>query len=297
MDIQKIKNAVLKKDFFKRFVVIIFGVFLLALTYNLFLYPYNLVIGGTSGLSILVEPLFGWDVQIFLYVCSALLVVISFVFLGVKRTSISLVGSVLYPVFISLTEPLAHFLSDYVSMNNMVLVVLAAGFMYGLGNGLVYKMGFDTGGSDVVIRILNKYLHLPEGKCALIIQSIIVLSGVFVFGFNQMVYAIFVLFIYSSLMDKIILGISNSKMFFIHTKELAKVEDFVLHELHTGATVLDMEGGYSKKKSSILMCVVPNRDYYLFKEAILEIDPDAFFVINDCYEVHGGVKAKRFPFI
>lgn len=297
MDIQKIKETVMKKDFYKRILVILIGVFLLALTYNMFLYPYNLVIGGTTGLSIVVEPLFGWDPQIFLYVCTCILLVVSFLVLGVKRTGISIVGSLMYPVFISLTKPLASFLSQYIVLDNMVLVVLAAGLLYGLGYGLVYKMGFDTGGSDIVVRIFNKFFHMPEGKCALFIQGVVVLIGAFVFGINQMIYAILILVIYTGIMDRIMIGISNSKLFFIHTKELDKVEDFILHELHTGVTILDMEGGYSKKKSHILMCVVPNKDYYLFKEAILEVDPNAFFVINDCYEVHGGVKAQNLPFI
>ncbi len=296
MDIQKIKDTVMKKDFFKRVLVILFGVFLLALTYNLFLYPYSLVIGGTTGLSIVVEPLFGWDPQIFLYACACILLIISFLLLGVKRTGISIVGSLIYPVFVSLTKPLAVFLSNYIVLDNMILVVLASGLLYGLGYGLVYKMGFDTGGSDIVVRILNKYFHMPEGRCALLIQGTVVLVGAFVFGVNQMIYAILILVIYTGLMDRIMIGISNSKLFFIHTKELEKVETFILHELHTGVTILDVEGGYSKKKGTILMCVVPNKDYYLFKEAILEVDPQAFFVINDCYEVHGGVKVQKLPF-
>ena len=86
MDLQKIKEAVLKKDFYKRVVIILIGVFLLALTYNLFLRPYNLVIGGTTGLSIVFESLFGWNPTIFLYVCACLLLVLSFIFLGIKRT-------------------------------------------------------------------------------------------------------------------------------------------------------------------------------------------------------------------
>ena len=222
--------------------------------------------------------------------------IISFLLLGVKRTGISIVGSLIYPVFVSLTKPLAVFLSNYIVLDNMILVVLASGLLYGLGYGLVYKMGFDTGGSDIVVRILNKYFHMPEGRCALFIQGTVVLVGAFVFGVNQMIYAILILVIYTGLMDRIMIGISNSKLFFIHTKELEKVETFILHELHTGVTILDVEGGYSKKKGTILMCVVPNKDYYLFKEAILEVDPQAFFVINDCYEVHGGVKAQKLPF-
>ncbi len=297
MDIEKIKDLVLKKDFYKRLVIILFGVFLLALTYNLFLLPYNLVIGGTTGLSIVVGPLFNWDATVFLYVCTFLLLFLSIILLGFKRTGISIIGSLVYPVFITLTVPLADYLKQYIVLDNMILVVLATGIMYGVGYGLVYKMGFDTGGSDIVVRIFNKFFHMPEGRCALLIQGFVVLIGALVFGINQMIYAILILIIYTSIMDKIMIGISNSKLFFIHTKEIQKVEDFILHNLHTGVTILDMEGGFSKQKSSILMCVVPNKDYYLFKEAILNVDSNAFFVINDCYEVHGGVKGNNLPFI
>lgn len=297
MDIEKIKELVLKKDFYKRIVVIIIGIFLLALTYNLFLLPYNLVIGGTTGLSIVVGPLFNWDATIFLYACAIILVILSIILLGIKRTGISIIGSLVYPFFITLTAPLADYLKQYIVFDNMILVVLATGILYGIGYGLVYKMGFDTGGSDIVVRIFNKFFHMPEGKCSLLIQGFVVIVGALVFGITQMIYAIIILIIYTSIMDKIMIGISNSKLFFIHTKELEKVEEFIIKDLHTGVTVLDIEGGYSKQKSNILMCVVPNKDYYLFKEAILSVDENAFFVINDCYEVHGGVKGKNLPFI
>ena len=62
-------------------------------------------------------------------------------------------------------------------------------------------------------------------------------------------------------------------------------------------TILETEGGYTKEKNNLLMCVVPNKDYYLFKEVVLEIDPHAFLVIHDCYEVKGGVKKKNLPFL
>ena len=97
--------------------------------------------------------------------------------------------------------------------------------------------------------------------------------------------------------DKILLGISDSKQFFIHTKELNKVKELLIEKLNTGATVIETTGGFTHKKKKMLMCVVATRDYYLFKEAVLEIDPEAFFVINDCYEVTGGVRRDSLPFV
>ena len=297
MDISKIKEVIFKRDFYKRFAVILFGVFLLALNYNLFLLPNHFVIGGTTGLSIVFQDLFGWNPQVFIYITTILLIVISFLTLGFEQTSVSIVGSIMYPFFITLTEPLARFLSQYVVFDNIVLLIIVTASLYGFAYGIIYKMGFDTGGSDIAIRIVNKYFHMSEGKCSMYVQGAIILVGGFVFGINQMIYAIIILVIYTNLMDKIIIGISDSKLFFVHTKRKEEVEHFILEELHAGVTILQTQGGYTKEKTSILMCVVPNKDYYLFKEMILEMDPAAFIIINDCHEVQGGVKRRNLPFI
>lgn len=297
MDLKKIQEIIRKKDFFSRIVTLIAGVFLLALNYNLFLLPNHLVIGGTTGLSIVFQTIFGWDPNTFLYIATFLLIIISFLFLGAKQTSASIIGSILYPFFVTLTKPLAELLGYYIHFDNIILLILAVGLLYGLANGIIYKAGFDTGGSDIVMRILHKYCHLPEGKSAFVTQICIILIGGFIFGINNLIYAIIILIIYTNLVDKIIIGISDSKLFFIYTKKWEKVEEYILNELHTGVTILETEGGYSKTKNNLLMCVVPNKDYYLFKEVVLEIDPNAFLVINDCYEVKGGVKRKNRHFL
>ena len=203
-------------------------------------------------------------------------------------------GVYLFTKIITLSKPFPFVL--YVSLL-LLLVGSLVGSIYGFAYGIIYKVGFDTGGSDILIRIVNKYLHMPEGKSSVVVQGIIILIGGIVFGINQMIYAIIILVLYTGIMDKIIIGISDSKMFFVYTRYSKKVTDFILNDLHTGVTILETEGGYTKEKRDTLMCVVPNKDYYIFKETILEIDPDAFFIIHDCYEVQGGVKDKNLPFI
>ena len=189
---------------------------------------------------------------------------------------------------ISLTLPLTEILKNYIIIDNELLIILVAGLIQGFAIGIIFKYGFTTGGLDTMTYLLNKYGHLSEGNSNIFIQTIVILLGGFTFGINKMIYALIILIIYSSLVDKILIGISNSKLFFIYTNKVDKVKDYILKELHTGVTLLHGQGGFSKKNNRVLMCVVPNRDYYLFKEIVLEIDPDAFFVINDCYEVQGG---------
>lgn len=296
MDFDKLKEQVLKKKVLVRIIYILIGVFLLALNYNLFLLPNHFVIGGMSGLSIVFQEIFGWNPTIFIYISSAILIIVSYFALGLKKTGTAIIGSVFYPLMISLTVPIGNALKSYLIFDNILITVIVCAIINGIATGMIYKAGFSTGGSDILIKILNKYLHLPEGKCVLIVNTIIIIIGGFVFGINQVIYAILILVIYTGIVDTILIGISNSKQFFIYTKETKKVRDFIVKEMKTGVTILETEGGYSKKKGQMLMCVVPTRDYYLFKETVLTIDPTAFFVINDCYEVRGG-KRRNLPFI
>ncbi len=297
MNLKKIKQTVFERNLCTRIVFLVIGIFLLALNYNLFLAPNQFVIGGLTGLSLVVNYFFGWNAQVFIYVATALLLVVSFFLLGLKSTMASVVGGVLYPIMITFTTPLATTLLEYIQIDNIVLLILIISLLQGVGSGLVLKFGFNTGGTDVIMKIINKYFHVSEGKSSLFTHISIILLGGIAFGLNNMVYAILILILYTSLVDKLIIGISDSKLFFIYTKKWEEVRDYVLNDLDTGVTILEAEGGYSKSKNTVLMCVVPNKDYYLFKEIVLEIDPRAFFVINDCYEVHGGMKRRNLPFI
>ncbi len=293
---EKIKDLVYQKNYISRFIILLIGVTLLALVYNVFLVPNNLVIGGTSGIAIILQKLFGINPNIFLYIASGVLLIISYFFLGKQETATTIIGSLLYPIMVSATTPLAAYLRQYMNFDSFLIVILIAGLLNGLANGIIYKNGFTTGGSDILMKIINKYAKIPEGKSVLYTNLTIILIGCFVFGINKMIYAILILYISSSLVDRILIGISNSKLFFIYTKETKKVKNFIIEDLKCGVTLLDTKGGFREKKGVLLMCVVPTKDYYYFKESVLLIDPTAFFVINDCYEVQGGVKRANLPF-
>ncbi|MBQ6687037.1 MAG: YitT family protein [Bacilli bacterium] len=280
-----------------RGLIFTFGVFLLALNYNLFLLPNKIVLGGTSGLAIVFDTLLGIDPELFIYVSSGILLIISFIFLGFKVTKNTILGTLLYPLMITYTAPIATVISKHLVIEEMLLLVLISGVFYGISNGLIYKSGFTTGGSDVIMQLMSKYLKLPEGKANLISGVIIIAIGGIALGLIQVIYAVLITYISTILIDKILIGISESKVFYIYTKKSKEIKKLIIDDLKTGYTSFPTIGGYSHSKGEMIMCVVNTRDYYLVKEAVLNIDKDAFFVINDCYEVNGGVKKKNLPFI
>ena len=297
LDLSKIIDTVNSRNLFLRLIITIIGAFLLAINYNLFLEPNNLVIGGLSGLAVLFKKLFSWNATIFIYVATALLIVIGLFLLEKKDIFKGMFVSLLYPFFITFTLPLCNIIGKYLEFKDTVLVALVSSILFGVANGIIYKAGFNTGGSDVLMKIINKYGKIPEGRATFIMNIIIVIAGGFVFNINNVAYSAIILYLSSIIIDKMLIGVSTTKLFYIKTIKIDEVKQFIIKELKTGVTVINVEGGYSSKKGKMLMCVVDNKDYYLFKESVLEIDPKAFFIIDDCYEVTGGFKRERINLI
>ena len=278
-------------------IFLVVGVFLYALCFNLFLIPNDLVVSGFSGVAIVAQKLFGWPASTFIYITNAILLIVSFIFLGWKLTKRNIAGSIMYPLMITVSEPIANFLDNYFIGDDFYLVLLFAIILYGVSSGLIYRTGFSTGGSDIIMQILNKYLNISQSKAMIVANSLIIIIGMIVFGFNKGVYSFIILICSTYFIDKIMFGLSDSKVFYIYTRKLRKIKKLILDDFQTGFTSIPSRGGYSQKRGFMIMCVVSNRDYYLFKQKILEIDPQAFIIINSCYEVNGGVKRRTLPFL
>ena len=288
---KKIKNnhildKVEAKYKIRRYIELIIGILLIALAFNIFLLPNDLVFGGVSGLSIIIKDIIPIDPSKFIMISSLLLLILSYIVLGKEKTKGSIVGSILFPVFVDLTANVNQYIN--LDTSNLLLAVIFGGIIYGFGTGLVFKAGFTTGGTDIINQIISKYLHISMGNAMLMSDGLIVLGGGFFFGVTKLMYAIIVVYIIGLMTDKVLLGISNSKAFYIITNEDEKVRDYLMNELHHGVTIFNVKGGYTNKKDEVILCVVPTNEYYKVKEGIHEIDKDAFFVVCDAYEVFGG---------
>jgi len=283
---ENILKEIYKKFRIRRYFQLIIGVLILAIAFNLFLSPNEIVSGGVGGLSIITEHLFDIDPSTFIYISSSILLIISFFLLGKEKTIGSIVGSLVFPLFVSLTENITAYI--HIANQETLLISIFGGVLYGFGAGLIFKAGFTSGGTDIVNQIVSKYLHVSMGTAMLMSDGLIVLLGGFVFGINKLMYALVVIYITGILTDKVLLGISESKAFYIITDKEDEVKDYILNYLNHGVTIFDTRGGYTKERQKMLMCVVPTKEYFKLKEGIHEIDKDSFFVVTDAYEVSGG---------
>ena len=279
-------NREVTKKELMRYFYFITGLTLFAFGFTFFLLPQNLVFGGVSGLSILFKELFNFNTSLFVLVVDVVLLIISFLVLGKKKTVGSILGSLLLPLFLALMG----WFSDLTGYANEDLFICAifGGVFVGTGLGLVFKAGFTTGGTDIVNQIIHKFFKLSLGKAMLVTDGIIVTSGFFVFGLTRFMYAILVLYIITFMTDRVILGVSKSKAFYIVTDKTQEVKKFIIDTLGHSVTVFDATGGYSKETQKVVFCVIPTREYFKLKEGINKIDEESFFIVTDAYEVYGG---------
>lgn len=259
---------------------------MLALSFNLFLLPNSIVSGGMSGISILVKHFFGIEPSFFMAIASVFLLILSYLTLGRKKTMGSIIGSFLFPLLVKLTSSIPIYFT--VDNSNVLLCAIFGGVISGIGIGLIFKAGFTTGGTDIINQIVSKYSKISMGKAILIDDGLIVIAGAFAFGITKMMYALVVLYIVSLITDKVLLGISDCKAFYIMTEKPDEIKQFILKDLGHGVTIIPVKGGYTKEKEKMLFCVIPTKEYFKLKEGIHNIDSESFFVITDAYEVHGG---------
>ena len=289
------KNHIYRRLF--EIALFLLGVFIVALAYNTFVIPNDIVIGGTTGIAIIFNKLFGWNIKLFVLISGLVLLLISLIFIGYKKTRRTAIGTILYPLMLSITLPLAEIIAPYFKFDDFIVLIILSGTFLGLGFGLIYKAGFTTGGIDVIMQLLNKYMKIPEGKASKIANMVVVLAALPIIGLTSVVYSAITLLYEELVTSKITIGISDSKVFFVYTRRIEDVRDALVRNGRIGFTIIPTIGGYSHYRGEMLMCVIKTNDYYRFREIVLDIDPNAFFVINDVYEVNGGYKRQHLPFL
>lgn len=262
------------------------GLIICASTYNIFILPFDIVFGGVGGISIIINNFFDINPSLVMLFCSLVFCFIALLFLSKEKVMRSLLGAILFPIFVSITSFFTSFIS--VDTSDMLVISLFGGVLYGFGLGFIMRSGFTLGGTDFLTQIVNKYFKFTMGSSMILVEGTIVVFGAFIFGFTNFMYAVVILYLITFLVDKVVLGISDKKAFYIVAKDKKSVCDYIINELGHTVTIFSATGGFSKKKTFVLFTVIPTKEYYKLKEGIRCIDSDAFFTVVDAYEVTGG---------
>ncbi|MBR3229279.1 MAG: YitT family protein [Bacilli bacterium] len=284
-----IDNKVLLKEIqeskrIKRAVLFIIGIMLSAISFNLFIKPSHLIF-GVSGISIVTEKLFNLDPSIVILIGNIILLIACYTFLGKEKTKVSIIGSLLYPLCVKITE----FLPQYIDLSGTepIVIALCGATISGLGTGIVFKNNYNSGGTDILKQIFAKYGKMPYSKANIYSEGLIMFLGGIVFGWQAFIYSLITLVTSGKISDKVIMGISEYKTLQIVTSKENEIKEFITKNLNHGITEIDAKGGYTNEKKKILLCAIPTREYFLTTEGIKKLDPEAFVIAIDTYEIQG----------
>ena len=273
-----------KKNRLSRYIMLLSGCLIVAFAFNLFFLRYDIVCFGVSGISIVLAN-FGVNPSMFILLTNIFLMIISYFFLGIEDVKNQLVGALIYPIFVGLTLKITN-LIDFGEIEFIVIAIMG-GVLAGIGYGLIYKSGFSTGGTDVLGSLICKYSKISMGNAMMFVNVAIIVLGKIVFSWKIVMYAIVVAYLISIVTDKILLGISNSKAFYIVVDKNKDdlVRDFLTSLPGVGSTIIDASGGYSNDKQTLILAVAPTKMYFVIKEGLREIDKNIFYLVCDSYEV------------
>ena len=260
------------------------GCAILAASFAFLTYPNNIVSGGLTGVSQIINLLTGLPVGVMVIVLNVPLFIVAWRKLGIRFVIFSFLGTVLSSVFIDLFS-----MAELVLTNDTLLASVYGGLTKGLGVGLIYHVGATTGGSDIVSRLLRrKYSYINFGTISLCIDAVVVVAFAIIFKrFDSAMYTIITMFVSSRVVNLILYGLSTSGVCHIVTTKPKLIAQEITGTLGRSATILRGEGAYSGTERFVVLCVVKRQQIPELKKIVAAWDEQAFVIVSESHEVFG----------
>lgn len=267
----------------KKYLTVIAGTFLMAISLDLFLAPANIAPGGISGLAIIVNHITAVPMGLLILLFNIPVFLWGFRHFSRRFMIFSLIGMFLLSVFTDIFVFLKPITGD------ILLSSVYGGVLMGVGIGLVFSAGCTTGGTDIAAQILKKrYPFISVGRFVLIIDAFVVILAGIVFGkWESVLYSAASLYISTYIIDVIAEGGDFAKAAYIISDKSELLSEEISSQLERGATLLHGSSFYSGQKKTVLLCVVKKYEITKLKNIIKETDEDAFVIVSDAREVLG----------
>ncbi|HNU54337.1 MAG TPA: YitT family protein [Candidatus Syntrophosphaera sp.] len=297
----------------KHIVGIAIGALLLAIGYSWFLMPYNMAPGGVGGLAQVINYYFRIPVGVSMIMLNIPLFIISFIFIGKSFGAKSVIGMLLSSIFtdlvnikniaslgiLNIAEHTFNFngrvIYAYLGPEDILLSAIAGSVVLGLGLGIIFKSRGSTGGTDIPVALIKQKAGLSIGTGYYIVESgIILLVAILLKDPKILIWGNINLFITSKITDLASEGLPYIKGVYVISPKVDEIKEDIYSELDRGVTFFKALGGYKKKETEVLFCVINRRQVPLLTDIVKDIDPDAFMIVTDVYDVLGyGFRSRK----
>lgn len=268
------------------YIMITIGVLIVALATHLFFIPNNFVVGGISGLAIVINALIPkLGIGLIMVILNIILFTLGFLTIGKQFGTKTIYSSFLLSGFVWLLE--FFFPIDGPLIEDQFVQLILAIVVTAFGMALVFRHDASTGGTDITAKILNKYFYIDLGKGVLISDIAVTLVAFFAFDLTVVIYGLVGIFLNGLIIDFILNKFKERKEFRIITDEHEKVRRFIVDELEKGATILLGYGAYTNEERIVIMTVLNRKEYLKLKRFIANEKIDAFITVTNISQTFG----------
>jgi uncharacterized membrane-anchored protein YitT (DUF2179 family) len=268
----------------KQVLIIVFGLTVYAFGLAVFVLPTDMIAGGTTGMALLANRLWGIPISTFVAVFNVLMFILGFLELGKTFALTTLVATFYYPVIL---EVAIAAVGDMVITQDPMLCAIFSGIIIGFSLGIVIKAGASTGGMDIPPLVLKKRFGIPVSASMYFFDAVI-LIGQMPFGDKERIlYALIMVMVYTMVLDKVLMMGSKQIQVKIFSAKYEEISKAIQEKMDRGTTLLNMEGGHSRQKSMAILSIVSGRELSKINDIVMEIDENAFMIVNQVGEVRG----------
>ncbi|WP_373897540.1 YitT family protein [Haloimpatiens sp. FM7315] len=273
-----------RKDI-KEWVFITIGVFILAAATRAFLEPNHIAGGGVLGIAIVLHHYVPLSVAVLTGLMNIVLFIIAFIVIGPQFGAKTIYASFALAGCIGLLDKIID--PAWVLTDNLLLATIFGTLLSGIGMGIVFNQNASTGGTDILAKILNKFIHTDIGKSLLMVDFLVTVFAGVAFNAEVGMYSLLSVIINCTTIDSVINGINMCKSIMVISTEKNTISKFIIEDLGRGCTIFHGRGGYSGEDTNILYTVLDRKEFIRLKLFIRDVDPRAFITVNDAREVLG----------
>lgn len=242
-----------------------------------FLVPSHASVSSISGLGIILTNFIPLPLSVITMVLNVVLLIIGFITCGREFGTKTVYTSILLPVFIGIFERIFPNIGSLTKTQE--LDVLCYVLVVSVGLSILFNMNASSGGLDIVAKIMNKYLHIELGKAMSLAGMCVALSAALVYDKKTVVLSVLGTYFNGIVVDHFIFGQNLKRRVCIITKYEEELRNFILHELHSGATIYDAIGAYNLDKRHEIITIVDKNEYQKLMNYINNLDPKAFITV------------------
>lgn len=267
-----------------KILTILVGLTCYAIGTALFVLPSDMIAAGTTGLALLAEHYWGLPLSVFVAAFNVLMFLLGLAELGKEFALSTLIATFYYPFAL---DQAIRIVGGWVFTEDPMLCAIFAGLMIGFSLGIVIRAGASTGGMDIPPLVLRKRLGIPVSVSMYAFDFVILLTQLTFRDKEKILYGLIMVMIYTVVLDKVLMMGTRQMQVKIISERYEEISEMIQKKLDRGTTLLHIEGGHLKKPSKAVLSVVSARELSKLNSLVMELDENAFMIINQVGEVHG----------